>query len=40
LYIDGKDGIEYALNLLAGKKIWSFTLAPAAATRSPSLRRR
>ena len=26
VYIDGKDGIEYALNLLTGKKIWSFTL--------------
>jgi outer membrane protein assembly factor BamB len=25
-YIDGKDGIEYALNLLTGEKIWSFTL--------------
>jgi eukaryotic-like serine/threonine-protein kinase len=27
-YIDGKDGIEYALNLLTGAKIWSFTLGP------------
>jgi eukaryotic-like serine/threonine-protein kinase len=26
VYIDGKDGIEYALNLLTGAKIWSFTL--------------
>lgn len=28
VYVDGKDGIEYALNLLTGKKIWSFTLGP------------
>ena len=28
VYIDGKDGIEYALDLLTGKKIWSFTLGP------------
>jgi outer membrane protein assembly factor BamB len=27
-YIDGKDGIEYALDLLTGKKIWAFTLGP------------
>lgn len=26
VYIDGKDGIEYALDLLTGKQIWSFTL--------------
>ena len=26
VYIDGKDGIEYALDLLTGTKIWSFTL--------------
>jgi outer membrane protein assembly factor BamB len=26
VYIDGKDGIEYALNLLTGKQIWSFRL--------------
>lgn len=26
VYIDGKDGVEYALNLLTGKQIWSFTL--------------
>lgn len=25
-YVDGKDGIEYALNLLTGKRIWSFRL--------------
>lgn len=31
VYIDGKDGIEYALNLLTGKKNWSFTLGPASA---------
>jgi outer membrane protein assembly factor BamB len=28
VYIDGKDGIEYALNLSTGKQIWSFTLGP------------
>ena len=28
MYIDGKDGIEYALDLLTGKEIWSFTLGP------------
>jgi outer membrane protein assembly factor BamB len=28
VYIDGKDGIEYALDLLTGKKIWSHTLGP------------
>jgi outer membrane protein assembly factor BamB len=28
VYVDGKDGIEYALDLLTGKKIWSFTLGP------------
>ena len=31
VYIDGKDGVEYALNLLTGKKIWSFTLGPGSA---------
>jgi outer membrane protein assembly factor BamB len=30
VYIDGKDGIEYALNLLTGKQIWSFNLEAAA----------
>jgi outer membrane protein assembly factor BamB len=28
VYVDGKDGIEYALNLRTGKRIWSFTLGP------------
>jgi outer membrane protein assembly factor BamB len=28
VYIDGKDGIEYALDLRTGKKFWSFTLGP------------
>ena len=28
VYIDGKDGVEYALDLLTGKQIWSFTLGP------------
>jgi eukaryotic-like serine/threonine-protein kinase len=28
VYIDGKDGIEYALDLTTGKQIWSFTLGP------------
>jgi outer membrane protein assembly factor BamB len=28
VYNDGKDGIEYALDLLTGKQIWSFTLGP------------
>jgi outer membrane protein assembly factor BamB len=28
VYIDGKDGIEYALDLRTGKQIWSFTLGP------------
>jgi uncharacterized repeat protein (TIGR02543 family) len=28
VYIDGKDGIEYALDLLTGNVIWSFTLGP------------
>lgn len=28
VYIDGKDGIEYALDLLTGKKIWQYTLGP------------
>jgi outer membrane protein assembly factor BamB len=32
VYIDGKDGIEYALSLLTGKQIWSFTLGPGSAT--------
>lgn len=30
-YIDGKDGIEYALDLLTGAMIWSFTLGPGSA---------
>jgi outer membrane protein assembly factor BamB len=32
VYIDGKDGIEYALNLATGKQIWSFTLGPGSAS--------
>jgi outer membrane protein assembly factor BamB len=28
VYIDGKDGIEYALNLATGQQVWSFTLGP------------
>jgi outer membrane protein assembly factor BamB len=32
VYVDGKDGIEYALDLLTGKKIWSFTLGPGSAS--------
>jgi outer membrane protein assembly factor BamB len=28
VYIDGKDGVEYALDLSTGKQIWSFTLGP------------
>ena len=32
VYIDGKDGIEYALNLLTGDIIWSFTLGPGSAS--------
>jgi outer membrane protein assembly factor BamB len=28
VYIDGKDGVEYALDLSTGKKLWSFTLGP------------
>jgi eukaryotic-like serine/threonine-protein kinase len=31
VYIDGKDGIEYALNLLTGTRIWSFTLGAGSA---------
>jgi len=31
VYIDGKDGIEYALNLHTGRTIWSFTLGPGSA---------
>jgi len=31
VYIDGKDGIEYALDLLTGKKIWQFTLGAGSA---------
>jgi outer membrane protein assembly factor BamB len=27
-YVDGKDGMEYALGLLSGQVIWSFTLGP------------
>jgi outer membrane protein assembly factor BamB len=34
VYIDGKDGIEYALDLLTGKKIWQYTLG--AGTRGPN----
>lgn len=32
VYIEGKDDIEYALNLLTGKQIWSFNLAAATGT--------
>lgn len=28
VYIDGKDGQEYAFDLLTGQKIWQFTLGP------------
>jgi outer membrane protein assembly factor BamB len=28
VYIDGKDGVEYAFDLLTGKKLWTFTLGP------------
>lgn len=28
VYIDGKDGIEYALDLVTGEKIWQFILGP------------
>jgi outer membrane protein assembly factor BamB len=31
VYIDGKDGIEYALDLVTGDMIWSFTLGPGSA---------
>jgi outer membrane protein assembly factor BamB len=31
VYIDGKDGIEYALDLVTGNEIWSFTLGPGSA---------
>lgn len=31
VYIDGKDGIEYALNLHTGRPIWSVTLGPGSA---------
>jgi outer membrane protein assembly factor BamB len=34
VYIDGKDGIEYALDLLTGKKIWQYTLGLG--TRGPN----
>jgi outer membrane protein assembly factor BamB len=34
VYIDGKDGIEYALDLRTGKKIWSFTLGPGTGSAS------
>ena len=30
-YIDGKDGIEYALDLVTGNEIWSVTLGPGSA---------
>ena len=32
VYIDGKDGVEYALDLVTGHKIWSFTLGPGSAS--------
>jgi outer membrane protein assembly factor BamB len=32
VYIDGKDGIEYALGLATGKQIWSFTLGTGSAS--------
>jgi eukaryotic-like serine/threonine-protein kinase len=32
VYNDGKDGIEYALDLLTGKQIWSFTLGAGSAS--------
>jgi outer membrane protein assembly factor BamB len=32
VYIDGKDGIEYALDLRTGNMIWSFTLGPGSAS--------
>jgi outer membrane protein assembly factor BamB len=32
VYIDGKDGVEYALDLLTGQSIWSFTLGPGSAS--------
>ena len=32
VYIDGKDGVEYALDLVNGHKIWSFTLGPGSAS--------
>jgi outer membrane protein assembly factor BamB len=32
VYVDGKDGVEYALNLHTGKKIWSFMLGPGSAS--------
>jgi outer membrane protein assembly factor BamB len=32
VYIDGKDGVEYALDLLTGLSIWSFTLGPGSAS--------
>jgi outer membrane protein assembly factor BamB len=31
VYIDGKDGIEYALDLVTGKQLWSFTLGTGSA---------
>ena len=31
VYIDGKDGIEYALDLVTGKQIWSFRLGAGSA---------
>lgn len=31
VYVEGKDGIEYALNLRTGQEIWSFTLGPGSA---------
>ena len=32
VYIDGKDGVEYALDLVTGQSIWSFTLGPGSAS--------
>lgn len=32
VYIDGKDGVEYALDLRTGGKIWSFTMGPGSAS--------
>ena len=32
VYIDGKDGVEYALDLVTGQSIWSFNLGPGSAS--------